>query len=509
MMVWWTPEPLYQTFLGTDAEFERVVLPPPTQKCVDSRVDPADRCEGTSEEKQGDPAGACDMSPESLRRLVVNKVNEMSNDPSIPEGRRSPAYDAIKALSFSELQMGKIFDHWLERGVDKWNYDPREATCQWVVENFDYIQSLVPRTYPRVVQEREVKDPLFYVALVVACVAMIVVLLAIFGTYKYRKKQCLVVAQVEFLWMLLSGLLMIAIGAILLPLKPTDATCATIIWLTNLGYTLELVPLIIKVAAINRIMNAARRMRRVKLEKSTLFRAVFLLSGLVLIYLILWTALDRPRQSIDYELTDDKTENGETIILTTDYCTSGSDVWVYASTAWRTLLLVSATVLAFQSREAKFEFNESQVLGFLIYSQFVFLMLSVIVIMLESALDIIEISRYQSLVHSLDVIVACCIYFFPKFFAKETSNTTISGLSGNFTDYAEHPLSRLSRSNHASRLSGARVPNGASTTRPTIQVVRNDAADDATSSNDSAESDKTSKMSSSDVSHSGESIAAL
>jgi hypothetical protein len=426
MMVWWTPEYLYQTYLGTEAEFQRVSLPPPTQECIDSRVTPTIRCQGTLEEKQGDPTAYCDMPPEPLYRLVITKVYEMSNDPSTPEARHSPAYDAIEAFTLSGMQIGKIFDHWLERGVDKWNYDPREATCQWVVDNFDYIESLVPRTYPRVVRESDLKDPLFYVALVVACFAMIVVLSAIFGTYKYRKKRCLVVAQVEFLWILLSGLLMIAIGAILLALKPTDATCATIIWLTNLGYTLELVPLIVKVAAINRIMSAARRMRRVTLKKSNLFRVVFLLSALVLIYLILWTALDRPRQSTDYELTDDKTENGETTILTTNYCTSGSDAWVYISTGWHTLLLVCATVLAFQSRKAKFEFKESQVLGFLIYSQFVFLMLSVIVFMSESVLDIMDISRYQSLIHSFDVIAACCIYFFPKFFAKKASTSSRS-----------------------------------------------------------------------------------
>jgi hypothetical protein len=39
IMHWWQPEALYQLFLGTDAEFQKVDLTPASLKCLLSRVD--------------------------------------------------------------------------------------------------------------------------------------------------------------------------------------------------------------------------------------------------------------------------------------------------------------------------------------------------------------------------------------------------------------------------------------------------------------------------------------
>ena len=45
MINWWTPEAMYSTYLGTEAEMQRVVLPSPTQECIDHRIETIDRCE--------------------------------------------------------------------------------------------------------------------------------------------------------------------------------------------------------------------------------------------------------------------------------------------------------------------------------------------------------------------------------------------------------------------------------------------------------------------------------
>ena len=71
-------------------------------------------------------------------------------------------------------------------------------------------------------------------------------------------------AQIDFLWLLLGGALMITVAAIMMVTVPTDATCVIVQWIINIGYTLVLVPLIVKVAAVIKLASAAKKMKRLK-----------------------------------------------------------------------------------------------------------------------------------------------------------------------------------------------------------------------------------------------------
>lgn len=75
-------------------------------------------------------------------------------------------------------------------------------------------------------------------------------------------------------YLFLAGLLLVAVGSCLGSLPPTDNSCISIIWLTNFCYSLELVPLVVKSAALNHSLNAWRRMRRVRLKKESLYGSV-------------------------------------------------------------------------------------------------------------------------------------------------------------------------------------------------------------------------------------------
>lgn len=308
MMLWWSPEALYQEYLGTDAEFQPVILPAPTQACNNARVDIRTRCEGTLEERIGNAQGMCDYSPIPLLRLFTRNLYMLSRSMELESAQQSPAYDTIKAFTFSGLQIGTIFDRWRQRGQDKWNYDPRDAVCGWVVDNIEQIQTLIPRTFPRVVQNatNRSQNALAVSATAVSCFAICLVVICITFTYRFRKTRCMIYAQTEFAAFLLIGLLMVSLGAGILAIPPTDATCTATIWLTNMGYTLELVPLVVKMAAINQIMNAARKMRRVTLSRRSLFGVVVVLSMIVVVFLMFWTILDRPIQATSYQLTQKK-----------------------------------------------------------------------------------------------------------------------------------------------------------------------------------------------------------
>jgi hypothetical protein len=116
IMQWWTPEQLYQTFRGTDAEFVRVVLPSPTQECIEHRLKPGDRCSDDFATRVGDAKGVCDEAVRPLQKLILARLYEDLNDPSIPEAIRSPAHDVLRLFSVSELQLDEIFRYWTEMG---------------------------------------------------------------------------------------------------------------------------------------------------------------------------------------------------------------------------------------------------------------------------------------------------------------------------------------------------------------------------------------------------------
>lgn len=121
------------------------------------------------------------------------------------------------------------------------------------------------------------------------------------------------------------------------------------------------------------------------------------------------------------------------IILTNTYCASSSNAWLITSYLWQALILVSASVLAFQSRDVIEEMNESKSLGFLVYSQSIFLIIRILVAILSRKSDFFP-SSYQSpimsIILSIDIITAMMIYMGPKFYSilmeKRKNNTNAS-----------------------------------------------------------------------------------
>ena len=453
MMQYWSPEPLYQSFLGTDAEFISVTLPTRTQECLESRRPLDDMCSEDEAIRLGEPEGICEESSKPLWKVLVGNLYDRLYDPTIPLPIRSPAYDALAVFQISELQLGQIFDY---RSTEP---TPRDAVCRWVSENLDYLQTFIPRSYPRTIRTSDEisinkssdSDPIVYIATVVGGITTVVVIVTWILVYRRREVHAFRMAQTEFLYLLLAGSLLIGFGAIIVGLPPSTATCATAIWFINLGYTLELVPLIVKVAAVNRLMGAARQFRRIVLTRKSLFGAVFGISAMVSIFLLIWTIIDPPDKSRDYSLTNDvitdSMGNNRTVVDVVYYCSSDSSVWDYIAVGWNVVLLLCATVLAVQTRTVQKDFNESQTLAFLIYSHFLFVVLRLIVLMMSSGesstVNESTLSGLRSLIFSVDTLATIVIYFLPKFLANKNdpnrsmlssfsgfSNTNLSGSMG-------------------------------------------------------------------------------
>ncbi|CAB9518445.1 Gamma-aminobutyric acid (GABA) B receptor [Seminavis robusta] len=416
MTMWWTPEAMYSTYLGTSAEMQKVILPSPTQECVDHRIRSSQRCEfETSQEQYGDKRGACDEAPQLLQKIVGSGLYQRTYESGIDPAKQSPAYEAVKAFQLSELQIGTILQQWINRNQDRYGFDPRHATCMWLRENLEYLEDFIPRQFPRVGHEQNILEaPLFYAAIALGTLATLMTIVVTVLTYRRRNGYVMRFSQVEFLFLLLLGLLFVSVGSILLAIPPSNGSCVAISWLVGLGYTLELVPLIVKVAAINRLMSAAKKFKRVVLTQQQLFGTVAMFTSIMVVFLVLWSAIDTPERQGEYTLTDETTEDGEHIVIVGYYCKSNSDAWRYLAVLWHCILLICATVLAFQTRNLQAGFSESTVLAMMIYSHFVFVMLRVISFLLEGTISESYMAGLRSLIYSSDAIVTMCVYFVPK-----------------------------------------------------------------------------------------------
>ena len=418
IMIYWTPEAITQSYVGTDAEFQKVLLPTSTQTCFESRVRADERCSDDWKTRVGVPEGACDEYPYLINKVISKGLLQATKDPAIPAAIQSPAYDMLKVISLSALQIDELFDY-------KNKYPtPREAVCHWVFDNLDALQDYIPSTFPRVLHEGDddTTNPLMYVSTTFAVVVIMGVLLTMAMVIKRRHTRVIVFAQVEFLLILLGGLFLVSVGALITSLDPTDKTCIVSVWLVNTGYTVELVPLVVKVAAINRLQAAARRMRRVTLKRIILLQRVALVFSFVVVFLSVWTALDPPRRDTEYILTLDETEHGDTVVQVSFFCEANSPVWEYVALAWNILLLLIATVLAFQSRNIRQSFNESQTLAFMIYSHFFFVVLRVVTFLLShSSVNELALRRFRSIIYSLDVFATIIIYFVSKLTIQENN----------------------------------------------------------------------------------------
>jgi hypothetical protein len=126
----------------------------------------------------------------------------------------SPAYDLFNQFIMSTEALNDILSNWVFRGVDKYGFDLRFATCDWVADNLeDIMKTMIPSSYPQTLVVTK-HSALTIVAGIFAAIAMITVLSTTGGIlYKFKKNSLGRSAQIEFLLLLLAGLLMVSVSA--------------------------------------------------------------------------------------------------------------------------------------------------------------------------------------------------------------------------------------------------------------------------------------------------------
>ena len=154
------------------------------------------------------------------------------------------------------------------------------------------------------------------------------------------------------------------------------------------------------------------KLKRVNVSRQAMYGSLSFLVILAVCYLIAWTVVSPPEAIENRVLPDEYSTTIEVSIM----CQSKQVYWEYLSLAWQLLLLLVASVLAFQSRDTISDFNESRSFGTMIYSHFLFMILRIIVFYLGSQ-ELLQpnvIGACLSFLLSFDVLFATAIYVVPK-----------------------------------------------------------------------------------------------
>jgi hypothetical protein len=406
---------LVEVFRGTDFEFQQVLLPDATSTCKRARITADARCSLNETERRGEVEGSCDSEAHPLQKVIASSLRKLTLDS--PAADRSPGHATIRNFKIDNLDMNEILFKWIQLGVDQYGHDAREVVCSWVAENIESLDQFIPLGYPRELCTESSYDKGYLLAAqilgglaagFVLCVGMLV--------YCRRRTRVFVFAQVYFVLLLTCGFFLVTMAAMVYVSEPSPTVCVGRVWLVTLGYTLELVPLLVKIATLNGLVQSAKRMKRVKIARQTMMYKVVVVMALVAIYLIIWTIVDPPTEVEEHVLYE---ETG-TEVQSSLSCSSEGYYWKAIALGWQGLLLLMATVLAFQTRNLRQEFNESRSLGTIVYSHFIFMILRVIVDMLEENKTFAPnvSSGATSYLLTFDVIIAICIYIVPKLLAS-------------------------------------------------------------------------------------------
>ena len=187
---------------------------------------------------------------------------------------------------------------------------------------------------------------------------------------------------------------------------------------------------------------------RIEIDLKKLKKQLILFITPVVTYLIVWTVLDMPGPIESLTLDNSGDQN---IVHLDRSCSSASRIWKIISYALQFLLLLSSSVLAFQSRGVVDQIKEIKFIGFLVYSHLMFLIFRVVIwrLSLNGSIPGTEGSSIESICLSVDVLIGTVIYFGPKFYDiisenNKSSSYQSSGLAGA-ANRASSDLSGVSR----------------------------------------------------------------
>mmetsp|Transcript_931 Transcript_931/g.1213 ORF Transcript_931/g.1213 Transcript_931/m.1213 type:complete len:846 (-) Transcript_931:357-2894(-) len=436
MFQWFQPDRLISSFSGTEMEFQRIMLPATTLECLQYRSEnnesSKDRCSITVEERRGSKAGSCDYHFDELTMAVSEGLKMQTgghyddyNDQKLrsEDLLKSPALDFIKSFRLSALSMEDLMNRGFSRKkiAEVKEQDigqiSRRNVCEWVYENREKLaKQMIPYDYPRFFNTVKSNITMRRVGLGLVILTFVLLAITMALTLKLEIKETVNIFGVGcWVWILL-GFALIEAGSILLLFEHIHNRCGLKDWFQILGRMIQLVPILIKVGTINRMTRFTRAYQRANVKPRHL-NCIFLGAiSITVIFLTLWYKLD----PVKLERRANLVQKGGHDVAIVDVCECNSGSWYIACLLLWLLLISSASIIIYQSRDVTEAFNESRGLALMIYSHFIFGSLYILVYCIAQANYFNEKTLFQSVVSvlmSLDTIFAVSFYFGQKFFA--------------------------------------------------------------------------------------------
>lgn len=172
-----------------------------------------------------------------------------------------------------------------------------------------------------------------------------------------------------------------------------------------------MIPILIKVSAINKLSRDGRNLRKSKHHKNRLKQKLLLPLCCMIVYLAIWTKVDSPHYQVRHVMN----VNNEAYVKKYDTCSSENISWESAAFCWEAIMLVSATAIAYEARGVIDALNFSRPLVVMVYSHFLFLCMRLLttVLMFSERIPAPLARVVISLLQSFDTCVASSIYLLP------------------------------------------------------------------------------------------------
>lgn len=437
IMVFYTPDPFVDTLAkSVDYAFHRVSLPPLTEACMAAQIN-LDRCSDDIDERRGTVFAKCDYAHRPLSKVISRGLQTQSVS-SIDGALNSPAFEILSRIKLPDLAIQSIFDEMTDGETT--TLSARSATCRWVHDNLQEFTRDFPLSYPRQKTYKEFND-VSYAGFFFGSIAIIVSITAFALTYYWRDNRTIASAQTDILFSMLIGYTLVSISSLLhAALENNNTLCILKTWTMHVGYCMALIPILVKMSAINKIRRNSRSCRRVKIDKNLFKKIITGALGIVVIFIIVWTVVDPPSRVETYLLIeDDDKDIQNTTVEVYESCSSKSSTWNIIALVVEFLILLSSTVLAFQSRDVMQFVADSHLIGVLVYSHTLFLIASIVNVMTNSGAKGSSLAqKITSVIVSIETIVAICVYFVTKFFIIYRESEDISENSSDLRSGSSH-----------------------------------------------------------------------
>jgi hypothetical protein len=225
--------------------------------------------------------------------------------------------------------------------------------------------------------------------------------------------------QVEFMSLVLLGLLLITAGSVMLSHPISTPICVSTVWIMNTGYAIEVVPFILRINAIHQLIDTGKQLKRVFVvpKKFFVWGGLGILS--IAVFQTFWWLFDPIKMSESYDLTTETNDFDERIILVEETCTSESNLWyALAHTVLATLFLYVLVMAAIASRVTE-DINSSVLLTIPAAIQLVAALVRVFLVSLVDSSDISI--HWASLLTSVEVILVLVGFVIPRLLHKYES----------------------------------------------------------------------------------------